>query len=62
MYGSHRCGEKNPMYGKHHTTETRNKMSEKMTGKPLSDEHKRKISEARKGKHWKLVNGKRVWY
>lgn len=36
--------------------------------KPLSDEHKKKISLAsagrhslRKGKTWKLINGKRVW-
>ena len=45
-------GERNPRYGKH-----------------LSEEQKRKISEACKGrkhyemkKHWKLVDGKRVWY
>lgn len=41
-------------------------------GKILSDETKRKMSEAhkgkkgktspRKGKHWKLIDGKRVWY
>lgn len=32
----------------------------------MSEEHKRKISEACKGrckgKHWKLIDGKRVWY
>lgn len=42
-------GKNNPMYGQKH-----------------SEESKRKISEAqkgmRKGKHWKLVDGKRVWY
>ena len=27
-----------------------------------SDEAKQKMSEAKKGKHWKLVDGKRVWY
>jgi len=31
-------------------------------GKPKSEETKRKLSDAFKGKHWKLVDGKRVWY
>ena len=26
------------------------------------EEWKQNISEARKGKHWKLVDDKRVWY
>lgn len=34
--------------------------------KPFSEEHKRKIREANKGNHkgmhWKLVDGKRVWF
>ena len=30
--------------------------------KPKSEETRRKLSEAKKGKHWKLVDGKRVWY
>ena len=49
--------------------ETRHKISESMKEKkhqPLSIEHKRKISEAhkglKKGKHWKIENGKRIWY
>lgn len=42
-------GEKNPFYGKHHTEESRRKMSE--AAKNMSDETKRKMSEARKGKH-----------
>lgn len=36
-------GENNPMYGKHHSEESKKKMSE-----PKSEEHKRKISEALK--------------
>lgn len=28
MYGIHRFGEKAPMYGKHHSKETKKKMSE----------------------------------
>ena len=31
-------------------------------GKKRSEEHKKKIAKARKGKHWKLVGGKRFWY
>lgn len=45
---------------------TKRKISESMKGKHFSDEHKRKLAEAhkgeRKGKHWKVVDGKRVWY
>lgn len=44
--------------------ETKAKIGEKRKGKPLSEEHKRKISEGSKfkGKHWKLVEGKRCYY
>ncbi len=38
------------------------KISEANKGKPKSEETKRKLSAAMKGKHWKLVDGKRVWY
>lgn len=31
-------------------------------GKHHSEEAKRKMSNAKKGKHWKLVDGKRIWY
>ncbi len=48
MYG--RTGEKNPFFGKKHSAETRKKMSEARTGKKLSDEHRRKLSEAGTGK------------
>lgn len=43
-------GEKNPMYGKKHTDESRKKMSAALTGKKHSEESKRKMSESRKGK------------
>ena len=49
--------------------ETKRKISETNKGNPgpwegkqLSEETKRKISEAHKGKHWKLIDGKRVYY
>lgn len=46
--------------------ETRRKIGEankvKNKGKKRSDEAKRKISETKKGKKWKIVDGKRVWY
>ena len=59
--------------GKHLTEEAKRKSSESHKGKHLTEEQKRKISESlkgknkgrpspRKGKHWKLVDGKRVWY
>lgn len=48
------------------TEETRRKQSEAMKGKYVgrkhSEETKRKISESKIGKHWKLVDGKRVYY
>ena len=50
-------GKNNHFYGKHHSEETRMKLSEAKKGKPsgrrgvhLSEEHKRHISEGRKGK------------
>ena len=51
---------------KHQSEEHKRKISEAKKGKKFSEEHKRKMSEAmkgkRKGKHWKLVDGKQVWY
>ena len=62
----HRIGKPGAMKDKHHSEETKRKMSESHKGKPKSEEHKRKLSEAhkgqRKGMHWKLVDGKRIWY
>ena len=55
--------------GKTLSEEAKRKMSEANKGKKRSEEAKRKMSEAHKGKqapnkgkHWKLVDGKRVWY
>lgn len=55
--------------GKHWSEEHKRKISESEKGKkrgPFSEEHKKHLSEAhkgqRKGKHWKIVDGKRVWY
>ena len=46
--------------------ETKRKIGEankvKLKGRSLSEETKRKIGAAKKDKHWKLVDGKRVWY
>ena len=61
-------GEKNPMYGKHHSEETKKRQSEAMKGKQVgenhpfygkkhSDEAKKKMSEAHKGTRW-FNNGK----
>jgi len=43
-----RTGEKNPFYGKHHTPETKAKLSKKFKGRKFSIDTRRKISEARK--------------
>lgn len=58
----HNNGGNHPMYGKCHSKETRKKMSEAKKGKPKSEETRKKMSAVRKGKHWKLVDGHRVWY
>ena len=54
--------------GKHHSEEAKRKMSEAKKGKHFSEEHRKKLSEAHKGqipcwkgKHWKVVDGKRVY-
>lgn len=58
------CGENNPFYGKHHTEETKQKISEYRKGKYLSEETKQKVSEnhAFKGKkrpkHSEKMKGK----
>lgn len=51
-------GEKSPWYGKHHTEETKQKMSENNAryweGKQFSEETKQKLSKARKGENHPL--------
>lgn len=56
--------------GKHLSIETRRKISENSShhkcswkGQQLSEETKQKMKEhSQKGRHWKLVDGVRVWY
>lgn len=55
--------------GKKMSEESKKKNAEAHKGIPCSEETKRKISGAlkghpacNKGKHWKVVDGKRVWY
>lgn len=43
---SYNCGQDHPMWGKHHSEETKRKIGEKSKGRKHSTEHKRKISEA----------------
>ena len=58
-------GEDHPMYGKHHSDESKKKMSDAIKanptrywkGKSLSEEHKQKLSESGKGKHSGESNG-----
>ena len=46
-------GEKNPMFGKHHTEEAKKKISGARTGGKPSEETRRKIGDAQKGEnHW----------
>ena len=50
----------------HHSDETKKQISESHKGMNFSEEHRKHLSESRKGantfKHWKLIDGKRVWY
>lgn len=55
-------GEKNPLYGKHHSEETKKKMSEARKGenspfygKHLSEKHRKKLSESHKGNNAKPI-------
>lgn len=60
-----RCKMSEVNKGKHLSEEHKRKISESLKGKkhqPCSEEHKRKLSESIKGRHWKIENGKRIWY
>lgn len=49
-YNIARYVEASPMQDRHHTEETKCKMSEAKRGRTFTEEHKRKISQANKGK------------
>lgn len=44
------------------TDERKEKISKTLTGRTHTEEHKKNIGIKFKGKHWKVENGKRVWY
>lgn len=43
-------GEKNGMFGKHHTEETKKRISDSLKNRKFTEEHRRKIGEALKGR------------
>lgn len=45
-----KMGELNPFYGHHHSQESKDSMSKKLTGHIVTEEQRRKISEANSGK------------
>lgn len=51
----------NPMSGKHHSEDTKNKIRQKLTGQKRTDAFKEKDRKIFKGKHWKVIDGKRTW-
>lgn len=56
--GPHLYGELNGMYGRNHTEESKNKISENRKGKPLSEEHKQKIRNNAKNNSTYGMKGK----
>jgi group I intron endonuclease len=57
MYG--RIGKNHPLYGKHHSQESKRKMSEAHSGKHHSEEHKKKISDALSGENHPIYGKER---
>ena len=57
----HESGKHFPgMLNKHHSEDTKAKIAKAATGRKLSMEVRRKLSALKKGKHWKIINGKRT--
>lgn len=54
-------GNKN-MLGKTFSKEHKEKISISHKGKTHLEDSKRKMSDSHKGKHWKLIDGKRIYY
>lgn len=54
IWSEHRKGEGAAMYGKHHTEETKKKMSENRRGIRISDEAIRRMAETKRGKKMSL--------
>ena len=49
------------MKNKTHSADTKEKISESLTGMKHTEESRKKMSEQRKGRTWKMINGKRKW-
>lgn len=54
------CGELNPWFGKHHTEDSKKKMSEARKGIPKTEVHKQKISMSNKGKKFSDESRKKM--
>lgn len=48
--------------GKTRSSDTNEKIKKSLEGRRLTAEHRKHIGEGHKGKHWKTVDGKRVYY